>query len=349
MVGKESGMEGTNFIFWNWTVAVYLFVAGISAGAFAISALAHFIGEGKYHNVTRIGAYIAPFPLLFGLLCLIYDLERPRLFWKLMVTLQVHSIMSLGAWLLSIFSLLSFAYFYLWLPDRFDTVELLRRLPERWDKWAIIRWLKTSPLLEKVHRKNLNAFRGWIAMAGIPVALLVGIYTGVLLGALVARPFWNNPMLPMLFLVSALKAGTASICLVGCVSTGIGWMSREQIETNKFIIHSIDFFLMILSIIAILLFVFGLYSAPGSSAEAAGLIMGGEYTFLFWGMAVAVGVLLPLSLELYELIPHFIGHAAMRAHNPWISGVTTLSVLAGGFILRYVVVYAGQTAKLVTM
>ena len=93
-------MEGTNFIFWNWTVAVYLFVAGISAGAFAISALAYFIGEGKYQNVTRIGAYIAPFPLLFGLLCLIYDLERPRLFWKLMVTLQVHSIMSLGAWLL---------------------------------------------------------------------------------------------------------------------------------------------------------------------------------------------------------------------------------------------------------
>ena len=44
-------------------------------------------------------------------------------------------------------------------------------------------------------------------MAGIPVSLLVGIYTGVLLGALVARPFWNNPMLPMLFLVSALKDG----------------------------------------------------------------------------------------------------------------------------------------------
>jgi len=226
---------------------------------------------------------------------------------------------------------------------------MLRRTPERWDKWAMVRRLKTSRLLEKLHRKNLNAFRGWIAMAGIPLSLLVGIYTGVLLGALVARPFWNNPMLPMLFLVSALKAGTASICLVGCVSTGIGWMSREQIEANKFIIHSIDFFLMILSIITILLFVFGLYSAPGSSAEAAGLIMGGEFTFLFWGVAVAVGVLLPLTLELYELLPHFIGNAAMRAHNPWISGVTTLSVLAGGFILRYVVVYAGQVAKLVTV
>jgi len=342
-------MEGTIFVFWNWTVAVYLFVAGVSAGAFAISALAYFIGEEKYQEITRIGAYIAPFPLMLGLLFLIYDLERPQLFWKLMATLQVHSIMSLGAWLLLVFSLLSFVYFYLWLPDRFDIVEMLRRTPRAWDNRAIVRWIKTSPLLGKLHRKNLNGLRGWIGMAGIPVSLLVGIYTGVLLGVLAARPFWNNPMLPMLFLVSALKTGTASICLVGCVVKGLGGMSREQIETNKFIIHSIDFFLMILSIIAILLFVFGLYAAPRSSAEAAGLIMGGEFTFLFWGLAVVVGILLPLSLEIYEMIPHFISHVAMREHNPWISGAVSVSVLAGGFILRYVVVYAGQMAKIVTM
>ncbi len=339
-------MEGTTFIFWNWTVAVYLFVAGVSAGAFAISALAYFLGEEKYQEITRIGAYIAPFPLMLGLLFLIYDLERPNLFWKLMVTLQPHSIMSLGAWLLLLFSVLSFVYFYLWLPDRVDIVEWLRKTPESLDKWAIVRWFKTSPFLEKLHRKNLNRLRGWVGMAGIPVSLLVGIYTGVLLGALVARPFWNNPMLPMLFLVSALKTGTASICLVGCVIKGIGGMSRQQIETNKFIIHSIDFFLMILSIIALILFVFGLYASPGSSAEAAGLIMGGEFTFLFWGLAVVVGVLLPLALEVYELIPHFISRVTMRAHNPWISGVVTVSVLAGGFVLRYVVVYAGQVAKI---
>ncbi len=76
--------------------------------------------------------------------------------------------------------------------------------------------------------------------------------------------------------------------------------------------------------------------------------MGGEFTFLFWGMAVVVGVLFPLSLEVYELIPHFISHVAMREHNPWISGAVTVSVLAGGFVLRYVVVYAGQMAKIIT-
>jgi formate-dependent nitrite reductase membrane component NrfD len=341
-------MEGSIFVFWNWTVAVYLFLAGVSAGAFAVSALAYFLGEEKYQELTRIGAYVAPFPLIFGLLFLIYDLERPSLFWKLLVTLQAHSIMSLGAWLLVVFSVLSFAYFYLWLPDRFDIVGLLRHLPKRLDKWPVVRLLRTNSVVQALGRQNLNRLRGWIGIVGIPFALLVGIYTGVLLGALVARPFWNNPMLPMLFLVSALKTGTASICLIGCFIKGFRGMSREQIDTNKFMIHSIDFVLIILSIIATLLFIFGLYTSPHSSAEAASLIMGGEFTLLFWGLAVVVGVVLPLSLEVYELIPHFVSRKAMRKHNPWISGVVTLSVLVGGFFLRYVVVYAGQAAKIAT-
>src|SRR4030043_1844746 len=101
-------MEGQVFIFWNWSVALYLFVAGVSAGAFAISALSYFLGEEKYQSISRIGAYIAPFPLILGILCLIYDLEKPSLFWKLLVTFQSHSVMSLGSWLLLVFSFLSF-------------------------------------------------------------------------------------------------------------------------------------------------------------------------------------------------------------------------------------------------
>ena len=38
----------------------------------------------------------------------------------------------------------------------------------------------------------------------------------------------------------------------------------------------------------------------------------------------------------------------MRPHSPWLSGVVTASVLLGGFMLRYVVVYAGQMAKIVS-
>ena len=335
-------MEGTIFVFWNWMIAVYLFVAGVSAGAFAISALAYFLGEKKYEDITRIGAYIAPFPLILGILLLIYDLERPAIFWKLLVTFQGYSVMSLGAWLLMIFSILSFLYFYLWLPDRWDLVDLVKAAGRRWGGETLSRRMEESRVLVALHRTNLRALRAWIGLIGIPISLLVGIYTGVLLGALVARPFWNNPMLPMLFLVSALKTGTASICLIGCGVMGFKGMSREQIETNKFVIHTIDFVLVVLMIISIMLFIFGLYVSPHSAVGAAQLIMGGPYTFLFWGIVVALGLILPLCLEIYELVPHFVRQTALREHNPWLSGVVTVSVLVGSFFLRYVVVYAGQ-------
>ena len=188
-------MEGQIHVIWNWIVAVDLFGAGLSAGAFIISATAYFLGKDRYENITRIGAYIAPFPVIVGILCLIFDLERPHLFWKLFLTVRPSSVMSLGAWLLLLFSVFSFAHFYLWLPERFD---YLRMIPI----------LRGNRFLSRFRRENLVKVRGLVAGFGIPISIGVGIYTGVLLGVLTARPFWNNPMLPMLFLVSAIMTGS---------------------------------------------------------------------------------------------------------------------------------------------
>jgi len=57
---------------------------------------------------------------------------------------------------------------------------------------------------------------------------------------------------------------------------------------------------------------------------------------------------LPKALEVYELIPHYIWQRELREHNPWISGVITTSVLIGGFAMRYIVIYAGQMAQVIS-
>ena len=66
------------------------------------------------------------------------------------------------------------------------------------------------------------------------------------------------------------------------------------------------------------------------------------------GWEISAGGLRWRALEVYELLPHFIRHVALREHNPWISVAVTASVLIGGFLLRYVVVYAGQVPQLIT-
>ncbi len=72
------------------------------------------------------------------------------------------------------------------------------------------------------------------------------------------------------------------------------------------------------------------------------------HTLLFWGVAVGIGILLPLAFEVYELIPHYIEQAELRDHNPWISGIITASVLIGAFTMRYIVIYAGQMAQAIS-
>ena len=76
--------------------------------------------------------------------------------------------------------------------------------------------------------------------------------------------------------------------------------------------------------------------------------MGGEFTLSFWILVVEMGVLFPLALEVYELIPHYIEHVELRDHNPWISGVIATSVLIGGFVLRYIVICAGQMSQAIS-
>lgn len=207
-----------------------------------------------------------------------------------MVTVNPASIMSLGSWLLVLFSILSLLNFYLWLPDRFDVTNLASRLLRRGGKSKSSRPARINGLIVRLQRSNLNRLKGLVAVAAIPVALLVGVYTGVLLSVLGARPFWNNPMLPMLFLVSALKTGMAAVCMAAWFVKRSGHEDREQVSASS-LMRTADVALMLLSIVAIALFVFGLYTSPQSSSEVTGLIMGGPFTFLFWGMAVVVGVL----------------------------------------------------------
>jgi formate-dependent nitrite reductase membrane component NrfD len=114
------------------------------------------------------------------------------------------------------------------------------------------------------------------------------------------------------------------------------------------LIHFTDLILVVLCIIAVFLFIFGLCVSTKSSCEAVKLIMGGEFTLPFWLLVVGVGILLPLAIEVYELIPYYNRHAEPGEHSPWISVIFATSVLVGGFVLRYVVIYAGQISQTIS-
>jgi formate-dependent nitrite reductase membrane component NrfD len=152
---------------------------------------------------------------------------------------------------------------------------------------------------------------------GSGVAL--GIYTGILLSALGARPLWSSAVLGPLFLVSGLSSGAAFAHMV----------ARDREESEALARADNGFLLIEGALVA--LFLIGLSSAGAAPAAAAGLFLGGPFTAVFWVLVVGVGILAPLLIQSLA-VSHRIAHTAL---------VPPL-VLLGGLALRFVIVAAGQ-------
>jgi len=316
---------------WGLLVVNYLFLAGVSAGAFAISAIGTHVGGPRFRHVAQVGALIAPWPAMVGVGLLVLDLGRPLAFYNLFLTVQYTSPMSIGAWLLSVFILLSLAYAALWVPAPLDN--LLRAPTRVQDVAHFARWILLSP-------KAIRRWRAILATAGFPVSLSVGIYTGILLGAVPSRPFWNTPMLAQLFLFSAMSTGTAAVLLVTAL---LGTHRANRYEEERRLLVSTDIVLIVLEIFMLIPFLLHHALSPWSSASSIQLILGGEFTLWFWIGTILLGILLPLAIEGYELLP--VTHkASATRHSLELSAASSALVLAGGFVLRYVFVYAGQVS-----
>jgi len=315
---------------WGWLIVIYLFLGGLGAGAYFVSGLATYLGEqSAYKSIARWGAYLAPFPVIIGSGLLIFDLFRPWNFFQLFLTIQPTSPMSIGSWLLVLFSGVSLFNAFLWLPAD---------LKER--------------VFEKKHLKLLKGSVGWsweakmqerlralFAALGFPLSVGVALYTGILLGAIPARPFWNTPMLAQLFLFSALSSGTAALIVITS-------FTREHAitgEKDAKLLYTLDILLISLEILIIVPFLLHDYLATASIRHSLHLILGGHYTILFWGVVVFCGLLVPLLIETYEIFPVIF---KKKMHHSRVLEVTSgLLVLVGGLLLRYVFVFGGQMSE----
>jgi formate-dependent nitrite reductase membrane component NrfD len=316
---------------WEYLIVNYLFLGGLSAGLYFASALAAWIqedGRSMYPRLARWGALLAPWPVALGSALLILDLGRPFRFWKIFLHLRWRSPMSIGSWLLVAFTLLSLAYLWAWLEQE-ERQGLLARLPERLRARipAKVRaWLDL----------DASAWRRNLAMIGFPVAVGVGIYTGVLLGAVQSRPFWNTNLVAQMFLFSALSSGTAALVVARLLDRG----APVELKEMKFL-YSLDITLIVLEFFIVLPYLIHGELSSLAVKEALTLVLGGPYTFAFWGLFLGAGLLLPLAIELVEFRPVILGRGTFHVNPRWALTAGGL-VLFGGYVLRYVFVFAGQ-------
>jgi formate-dependent nitrite reductase membrane component NrfD len=311
---------------WGFLIILYLFLGGLSAGLYFVSAVATFLrnGDDRHERIARWGALLAPWPVALGSTLLIFDLGHWYRFYKLFLHLRWVSPMSIGAWLLMLFTLLSLLYAYSWL-NAAERDWLFAHVPRR--AAVLRRWIR-----------DLSSYRRTLAVAGLPLAVGVGIYTGVLLGAVQSRPFWNTNLVAQLFLFSALSTGCAGLMFLLA-------FSRRPLESVELrFLYLLDICFLTLEFFVVLPYLIHGQLSVEAVRQSMQLILGGPFTFVFWVFFLGLGLLLPLGIEVGEMAPAALSKAAPHARK-WLVGSTAVLILSGGFILRYVFVFAGQMSS----
>jgi formate-dependent nitrite reductase membrane component NrfD len=289
---------------WGWEIPLYLFLGGLAAGILFFAALYFLRGkENQYQFAVKWVPMFTPFFLIIGLGALFLDLHHKLYFWRLYTSIKLQSPMSWGAWTLMVVTPLSMVW----------SATYVRELYPKWD-WKL-KWIFDLEAFLIKNRRTL----AWIM---IVYAVILGIYTGILLSAFNSRPLWNTSILGPLFLVSGLSAGAAMIMM----------LSKNPAERTKF--SQIDLLLIAIELTLIIHMFMGFRASTQVQIDAAAMFLGGPYTLPFWVFVVFMGMILPAFLEFWELKGN---------HIPaYIPGVL---IIFGSIMLRFIIVYAGQASR----
>lgn len=207
-------------------------------------------------------------------------------------------------------------------PTRF--LNMLRAF-KFWDPMSIGAWAVgvfgmfsfVSSVLSFSTSAQTEARRRKVGLVGILFGFFLASYTGVLLSNS-AQPFWSDArLMGALFLASGASTGMAAISLILYLtgaSTGEGWGKVKRADR-----YSMLFELVVLAIFLAFL---------GSAAKP---LTSGHFAPLFWGGLVGLGLVVPLLLD-------FAGHRVKT-----LAALSAVLVLAGGFVLRYVVLMSIQS------
>ena len=289
---------------WHWQIPIYLFLGGLAAGILFFAGV--FTIMGKEHKMTatvKKAPMLVPFALMLGLFLLFLDLRHKLYFWQLYTTIRLESPMGWGAWVLMIMTPISIIW----------AASYVKELFPNWD-WKL---------------KFLNNFEAWvinnrilIAWPMVIYAVILGIYTGILLSAFNARPLWNTSILGPLFLVSGMSTGVAVILL----------LSNDHKERK--LMSRIDILLIVIELFFITHLLMGFRAGSEVQISAANLFLGGSFTAPFFTFVVLLGLIFPAVLEILEL---------RGLKVPIV--IPAILILLGGLIFRFLIVEAGQITR----
>ena len=253
--GHENANYGS-YVTWGLWVAMYLFLAGLSAGAFALATLDYLFNVPLFKGTGRIALWVALVTLGAGLFSIWLDLGHLERIWEVYLRPNLNSVMAQIVWGYTILGLIQLA-----------ALILAIRSPQS-------RWLKA------------------LMIAGLPLALFVSGGTGALLGVQAAQPFWHVGLFPAQFPVFSLASGVAlMLALIGLFGPADDPRRPQQL----WVLALATVALQLVKLYFLWAdFSQSVYAGVPANVQSVNEVLYGQYWWAFWILQLGIGTFIPL-------------------------------------------------------
>jgi Ni/Fe-hydrogenase subunit HybB-like protein len=318
---------------WSILIVLYPYITGLVAGAFILASLERVFRVESVKPTYRLALLTALAFLLVAPLPLQLHLGHPERSLEMYLTPHTASAMAMFGFVY-LWYLMAVLLLEIWLDYRKDIVRLAQTTtgPLR----LVYRLLTLGSYDVSEEALRVDDRVGYVVtLIGIPSAFLLHGYVGFIFGSVKANPWWSTPLMPIVFLFSAIVSGIAAVMLLYMAITRlrgveIDMACLDTIARYLFYAFIIDFSLETLDLIH------RIYEADESFHTLDFMVKTRLY-FPHIIVQIVLGTLVPLGLLALTQVVRLTARARRGTYA--LAGVLTL---VGIFAMRWNVVIGGQ-------
>ena len=317
---------------WSVLIVLYPFITGLVAGAFILASLERVFNVQAVKPTYRLALLTALAFMIVAPLPLQLHLGHPERSFEMYLTPHRTSAMAM------------FGFVYLWYLMAVLVVEIWLE----YRKQIVVAWQRSTGVMRIAYgalalgSTNISddALRvddrvgRLVTIVGIPSAFLLHGYVGFIFGSVKANPWWSTPMMPIVFLFSAIVSGVALVMLMYQVMT---WHRGVAVDMNC--LDTIARYLLYAFVIDLSLELLDLAHRIYEADESFKTLDFMVHTRLFLSqivLQIVIGTLVPIAMLVSARLA---SSARLRQFIYITAGVLTL---IGIFAMRWNVVIGGQ-------
>jgi predicted membrane protein len=348
---KELFVYPNEFIYWSIQIVMYPYMTGLVAGAFVLSSLYHVFGQKDLKEIAQFSLVFSLALLPVAALPLLLHLQQPTRAIEPLLTPHFTSAIAAFGIVFSTYGLIVVSEIWFVYREYFvQQVEFLKSQPGLGNamKRLVYRCLTMGAYdVSNAALATDHKMAKILAAVGIPVACFLHGYAGFIFGSVKANALWMSPLMPVIFIMSAVVSGIA-LCMLTyiVIMEGQAFLKRRrggviqaseihgaEVEIiNKAARYLIGFLIAAISL-EMLDLIFRGYTAM-KSWDILRSVMYGKDFFNIFILQYTFGNLVPFLLL---LLP---GRTLKR------TVVALILVLFGVFMMRWNVVIGGQAFSL---